>query len=216
MSYLSTSPPSPSIFLSSKQVMNSYCSISCAVAASVGVLSHILYFVRGEHHKHTLQFLQILFYGFLSSSLILARVLQIPIVHGMQWSALVLGSYLTALWMSMFIYRFFFHPLNIFPGPQLAKLSKFYQFFTGLRLDAFRRSHKAHQKYGNFVRTGELIPSLRIAVFLQRSEPSRYFLYNEKSSQVLPKYPFSTLLSTPRPSKGPSQPKILVGRAVRS
>lgn len=157
--------------------MNHYYSISCGIATIVGVLSHILYFVRGEHHQHTLQFLQILFYGFISSSLILARVLQVHIVHAIQWSFMVIGSYLAALWMSMFIYRSFFHPLNAFPGPRLAKLSKFYQFFTGLKLDAFRRSHEAHQKYGNFVRTGKSIPTLRNAVSPQRPGFSLYFLF---------------------------------------
>ena len=146
----------PSSFLDPKQVMDRYCSISCGTAASVGVLSHVLYFVRGEHHQHTLQFLQILFYGFLSSSLILAPLLQVQYAQAMQLTFMLIGSYLTALWTSMLIYRVSFHRLNAFPGPRLAKLSKFYQLFTGLRLDAFRRSHEAHQRYGRFVRTGKL------------------------------------------------------------
>lgn len=147
---------SPSILLNPLQVMGHYSLTSCGIAASIGVLSHILYFVRGEHHQHTLQFLQILFYGFCSSSFILARHSQVQYAQAMQLDAMVIGSYLIGLWMSMLIYRSFFHRLNAFPGPRLAKLSKFYQFFTGLRLDAFRRSHEAHQKYGNFVRTGKL------------------------------------------------------------
>ena len=136
--------------------MDRYCSVTCGIAASVGVLSHVLYFVRGEHHQHTLQFLQILFYGFLSSSLILAPLLQVQYAQAMQLTFMLIGSYLTALWTSMLIYRASFHRLNAFPGPRLAKLSKFYQLFTGLRLDAFRRSHEAHQRYGRFVRTGKL------------------------------------------------------------
>ena len=146
---------SPSIFPNPKHFMDPYRSISCGITASIGILSHVLYFVRGEHHQHTLQFLQMLFYGFFPLSVILARLLQIQYAQAMHLGVLVIGSYLTALWMSMLIYRSFFHRLNAFPGPRLAKLSKFYQVFTGLRLDAFRRSHKAHQKYGNFVRTGK-------------------------------------------------------------
>ena len=145
-----------------KQVMDYFFSISCGIAASVGVLSHIFYFVRGEHHQHTLQFLQILFYGFFPASFILARLLQVSYAQAMQLGAMLVGSYLTALWMSMLIYRSFFHRLDSFPGPRLAKLSKFYQVFTGLRLDAFRRSHAAHQKYGNFVRTGKTLSSLSL------------------------------------------------------
>ena len=144
------------------QIMDHYVSISCGIAANVGVLSHILYFVRGEHHQHTLQFLQILCYGFLPFSFISARLLQIQYAQAMQLGAMVITFYLTALWTSMLVYRSCFHPLYAFRGPRLAKFSKFYQFFTGLRLDAFRRSHEAHQKYGNFVRTGKMIPYLEL------------------------------------------------------
>ena len=131
--------------------------VLCAIAASIGPISHILYFIRGEHHQHTLQFLQILFYGFLPFSFVLARLLQLQYAHAMQLAAMAVGSYLTALFTSMLVYRSFFHPLNSFPGPRFAKLSKFYQFFTGLKLDACRRSHEAHKKYGNFVRTGRFV-----------------------------------------------------------
>lgn len=166
--------------------MHHYCSISCGIAASVGALSHSLYFVRGEHHQHTLQFLQILFYGFLSSSFVLARLLQVQYAQAMQLAAMVIGSYLTALWMSMLIYRAFFHRLNSFAGPRLAKLSKFYQFFTGLRLDAFRRSHEAHQRYGNFVRTGKSV-SFR---------DSTWFAVSSWSSRFPQKLPFHQEIET--------------------
>lgn len=143
-------------FLQSKQVMDRCSTLSCGIAASVGVLSHIFYFVRGEHHQYTLQFIQIIFYGYTPSVFILARLLQIQYAQAMQLGLVVIGSYLIALWMSMLCYRYFFHRLKPFSGPRLARFSKFYQFFTGFKLDAFRRSHEAHQKYGNFVRTGML------------------------------------------------------------
>ncbi len=142
--------------------MHHLSSVSCGIAASLGVISHISYFVRGEHHQHTLQFLQILFYSFLPLSFTLARLLQVQYAQAIQLAAMLIGSYVTALWLSMLVYRCFFHRLNSFPGARLAKLSKFYQLFTGLRLDAFRRSHETHLKYGNFVRTGELILNLSL------------------------------------------------------
>ena len=152
--------------LNLKQVMDHYGLTLCGIAASVGVLSHILYFVRGEHHQHTLQFIQFFFYGFLPSSFFLARLLQVHHAQAIQMGAVVVGCYLSGLWMSMLSYRYFFHRLQSFPGSRLAKLSKFYQFFTGLRLDAFRRAHEAHQKYGNFVRTGKLIIDPRLQISL--------------------------------------------------
>ena len=137
--------------------MDNLAPVSCGIAAGVGVTSHILYFVRGEHHQHTLQFLQIIFYGFFPSSLILGLLLHINYAQTMKLGAMLIASYLTGLWLSMLVYRSLFHPLHPFPGSRLARLSKFYQFLSGFRLDAYRRSHEAHQKYGNFVRTGRLI-----------------------------------------------------------
>ena len=137
--------------------MYSHFSVPCGIAASLGPISHTLYFVRGEHHQHTLQFLQTLCYGFLPVSVILGRLLHLHYAQGLQLAAMVIGSYVATLWLSILVYRSFFHRLNPFPGPRLARLSKFYQFFTGFKLDAFRRSHQVHQKYGNFVRTGRLV-----------------------------------------------------------
>ena len=164
-------------------------SVLCSIAASLGVISHISYFVRGEHHQHTLQFLQILFYSFLPLSFTLARLLQVQYAQAIQLAAMVIGSYVTALWLSMLVYRCFFHRLNSFPGARLAKLSKFYQLFTGLRLDAFRRSHETHLKYGNFVRTGELI--LNLSLQLRSSFCLKIWIFtkslcNKKSKRASP------------------------------
>ena len=148
-------PPLP------QAIMDHYFAVSCGIAASVGVISHILYFVRGEHHQHTLQFLQIIFYGFLPLSLTFALLLQVHYAQAMQLGGMLIGSYLTGLWLSMLLYRSLFHRLKSFPGPRLATFSKFYQLFSGSRLNAFRRSHEAHEKYGNFVRTGRLILDLK-------------------------------------------------------
>lgn len=131
--------------------------VPCGIAASLGPISHILYFVQGEHHQHTLQLLQILFYGFLPVSVTLGRILHLHYAQGMQLAAMVIGSYVATLWLSILVYRSFFHRLKSFPGPRLARLSKLYQFITGFKFDAFRRSHQVHQKYGNFVRTGKFV-----------------------------------------------------------
>lgn len=158
--------------------MDHDCSILCGIAAGLGLLSHIFYFVRGEHHQHTLHFLHILFYSFPLASLILVRLLQVQYHHAIQLGSKIIASYLVTLWMSMLIYRAFFHRINSFPGPRLAKLSKFYQFLTGLRLDAFRRSYEAHQKYGNFVRTGKLIFNLIVLSLLFFLEVSTFNVFS--------------------------------------
>lgn len=71
----------------------------------------------------------------------------------------IAGSFNTGLFGSILIYRGRFHRLHRFPGPFLAKLSRLY----ALRDAALtNKSHIAlqrlHEKYGDFVRVGALIP----------------------------------------------------------
>lgn len=55
---------------------------------------------------------------------------------------------------SIAIYRLFFHPLKEYPGPFLAKLTKWYGFY----LTTFGRNHiifpELHEEYGDVVRVG--------------------------------------------------------------
>lgn len=78
-------------------------------------------------------------------------------------SILVVGWSILSLWTSMLVYRAFFHPLRHFPGPRLAKLSKFWALWQTARSDSkwYQVVEKLHRKYGDYVRTGELDPERR-------------------------------------------------------
>jgi hypothetical protein len=54
----------------------------------------------------------------------------------------------------MLIYRAFFHRLGSFPGPPLAKLSKFWHVAQLGKLDNYKRLDRWHIQYGDFVRIG--------------------------------------------------------------
>ena len=123
-------------------------------AAVSGILSHLLYFIRGEHHKQALQLLQITSLFTFSAILLLFQFTPLGIGKSIQLSLAVVGSYLTALWTSMTIYRAFFHRLHHFPGPWYLKLSKFNAVIALRKTDGYRKTYGWHQKYGNFVRTG--------------------------------------------------------------
>lgn len=56
-----------------------------------------------------------------------------------------------------------FHPLARFPGPFLCKISKFWIARVTSQGNAHRYVHGLHTKYGDVVRTGDVLPSLRIA-----------------------------------------------------
>ncbi|KND86895.1 Tryprostatin B 6-hydroxylase [Tolypocladium ophioglossoides CBS 100239] len=62
--------------------------------------------------------------------------------------------FLFGLSSSVVIYRLFFNPLNRFPGPLAARLSKLYYVHLSSNLLGHQELHKLHQKYGRYVRIG--------------------------------------------------------------
>ena len=125
-----------------------------AVAATAGFLSHTLYFIRNEHHRQAVLFVK-LFLGLPPIvCFLLMQVLQINPSRAASVTASMGAAYLLALWTSMIIYRSFFHRLHHFPGPPLAKISKFYHVSRLGKMDNFRKLEGWHKKYGNVVRTG--------------------------------------------------------------
>ncbi len=124
------------------------------VAATTGVLSHLLYFIRGEHHKNALFLFILSIWLPPLSSLVLVQFLESSFSHAAQLTASFTAAYLGALWTSMIIYRAFFHRLNHFPGPPLAKTSKLYHCFKLSKMDNFRKLTRWHEEYGDFVRIG--------------------------------------------------------------
>ena len=125
------------------------------VSAALGVLSHLDYFIHGEHHEEGsfLALLAIFIPGLLFTGQLI--YLDADKVEAAMTTSVVTASYITALFTSMIIYRIFFHRLNNFPGPFLAKVSKLYHTALVIRKsDNYLLLDKWHQKYGAFVRTG--------------------------------------------------------------
>ena len=126
--------------------------VSSAVAA--GLASHLLFFIRGEHHLTGPLLLRL--YVLAAVALFLFQLWW----HGyrVRWaveeSALVGGAYVGALFGSMFVYRVFFHRLRKFPGPFWAGVSKFWQVARVLDSRNHLLLDRLHGKYGDFVRTG--------------------------------------------------------------
>lgn len=64
-------------------------------------------------------------------------------------------SFDAGLFLSMAVYRVFFHRLRKFPGPFGAKVSRFYSaYLAGKDVKYYKEVEKMHQKYGDFIRTG--------------------------------------------------------------
>ncbi|KAK1751472.1 cytochrome P450 [Echria macrotheca] len=125
-----------------------------AVFAVVGIASHLVYFIRGDHNRFA--------YRWISRLLASTALLFVVILHFTHYNfiasliatACFSTSYLTGLYTSISIYRLFFHRLRAFPGPFSARLSNFYHAYIIRRSDNHLVIQKLHQKYGPIVRTG--------------------------------------------------------------
>jgi hypothetical protein len=62
--------------------------------------------------------------------------------------------FLAALGLSRACYRLFFHPLHNYPGPVLARLTKFWLASFCRDGDTFRVVRELHKRYGDVVRIG--------------------------------------------------------------
>lgn len=68
----------------------------------------------------------------------------------------IISFWIIGIFTSILVYRAFFHRLNSFPGPYLARLSNLYP--TALeagRLQLYREVQSLHKQYGDFVRLGQ-------------------------------------------------------------
>ena len=124
------------------------------IAALLGLLSHVR-FIRGEHHEEGPLWLRlyilvpiVLFAGQLANGHAQAQDVAIAVF----W---VMTSFSASLIASILIYRIFFHRLGSFPGPFLAKTTKFWHVSkVAQKSDNFRQLDSLHHEYGDFVRTG--------------------------------------------------------------
>jgi tryprostatin B 6-hydroxylase len=127
-----------------------------AVAAAAGVLSHLLYFVRGEHHNNGITI--IIFYLSLLPCLTSAlyHYGDISLLLSAAKALLLATSYFAGLYGSITVYRGVFHPLRKFDGPFWGKFSNLYHSWLLVeRSDNYRLMTKLHHKYGDIVRTGK-------------------------------------------------------------
>lgn len=132
-----------------------------AVSALSGITSHIVFFVHGELDRAAKQ----IFFGLLlapTSILAIFISLGIPFLEASITTATIWTSFLSGLAISILTYRLFFHPLRKFPGPVLARTTKWWGAFkTAGKLQNHYLVRDLHQKYGDFVRIGESPPCSR-------------------------------------------------------
>ena len=124
------------------------------LASSTGILSHLLYFNRGEHHFYPLRYPLIFVAVYLIGIGLYTQYAAVPLSRSLSGVTSLGYWYLTGLYSSMVVYRLFLSPLHNYPGPFSTKLFALGFTFRVHKLNAHKHVEHLHQQYGAFVRTG--------------------------------------------------------------
>lgn len=124
------------------------------IAALAGTLSHLGYFIRGEHHRHVPLYVGSAFTIFVLTSSLQVRLYSCALEQAFINTSGMMAIYLIALFSSIVIYRVFFHPLRHFPGPRSMAITKLAHVFRARKLDNHYQMDQLHRDFGDFVRTG--------------------------------------------------------------
>jgi hypothetical protein len=130
-----------------------------SVAFSLGVLSHVAIFNRGEWDVATAK---LCVFVTSTQAIATAGILHyFPEEYDTAYAALKNVIGITSFWTlgiftSILVYRAFFHRLNRFPGPFVARLSNLYPtFLTAKRLHLYEEVESLHKQYGDILRLGQ-------------------------------------------------------------
>ncbi|RMZ79581.1 hypothetical protein DV737_g3341, partial [Chaetothyriales sp. CBS 132003] len=162
------------------------------ISAILGHLSHVTYFIKGEKITQTPR----IFVAFVASPVVVAVVLSYafgyPVLQAASTAATVWTGFVFGLFLSMTIYRIWFHPLKGFPGPFLSKISMWHHVLNIInKNDNYQRLHKLHEEYGEYVRVGPNLLSIADPDIVEKSHgPKTRF---RKSDWYDLSYPLTSL-----------------------
>ncbi|KAJ5618243.1 hypothetical protein N7528_006886 [Penicillium herquei] len=120
--------------------MNSFFTFPCG--AVLGLSLHAGVFIHGEWHVQAPEILKYHIVCFLG------------LVATTTTACQFIAGYLLSLSLSILVYRLFFHRLNAFPGPRIAKASKLWHLWQSRSSRNHFLMDKLRREYGDFVRTG--------------------------------------------------------------
>ena len=134
------------------------------VGTTLGVASHLGYFIHGEHHMQVAWISAVFIVAPLALFVTLSKYIEDnPYLEAGKITAVAAGSYFTALSTSILIYRAFFHPLHNFPGPFTAKLSKVTHVLRiAKNSQNYLQNEQLFEKYGQFVRYAQALCWLQV------------------------------------------------------
>lgn len=128
---------------------------TAAVSLLAGVVSHHLVFRPFEIDGYAWQ----LFFTYLVTFFVLiignVYFAGYGVILALTRALLIATAYNAGVATSILVYRAFFHPLKRFPGPFMAKISRFYAMNNAAKqVQAYKDIQNLHAEYGDIVRVG--------------------------------------------------------------
>lgn len=136
-------------------------------SAGIGILSHVLYFNRGEHHMWAIRYIFALVASIATGAAALIQLYNWPVTSAFTTTLSVTCSWFTGLFTSLLIYRIFLSKLNKFPGPFGAKISTLWMTVHGRKNDLYLKNEALHKKYVKL--KGREVPKLGCEILWCRS-----------------------------------------------
>lgn len=123
-------------------------------AAAVGIASYLFFFKHSERHLYPFRYVQFLLLAYFAVFTAKLHYFGSSTGPALRSTTQLAICYFIGLYASLLTYRLFFNPLNKFPGPFTARLSKFDHVFRLGKKDGHHLLYNMHQKYGPYVRIG--------------------------------------------------------------
>lgn len=126
----------------------------------LGISMHHGVFIHGEWHHYAPSIVVGHFACFML--LLTFKVIHGPgiVVQAAVEAAVSASIYLFGLFLSIAVYRLFFHRLRAFPGSRLASLSKLWHVWMCRTSKGHRVLESWQKQYGSIVRTGQIRASI--------------------------------------------------------
>lgn len=125
-----------------------------SLLVAAGIVSHLAYFNRGEHHMYGARYVQIFLTLYVIAVAIIVQINGCSISRALIDISSIAIFYLAGIYTSLLAYRVFFCPLSRFPGPFGARISNFWFSSQLTNFDAYKRVLQLHADYGDFLRIG--------------------------------------------------------------
>lgn len=125
-----------------------------ASAVITGILLHLLYFKRGEHHVYGARYLQLFKIAYATATALVIRSRSVPVCGAIVQVSIQAEFLLAGLVNSLPAYRAFLSPLTKFPRRLPARLSNLWFSAQCTRGNGHEKLLEVHERYGWFLRVG--------------------------------------------------------------